>query len=211
MKSKIKFYFLKLSVIIIIIFLLQLIFPAITNMFVLNEKAIENHEYWRFLTAIFLHGDITHLMYNLFALLFFGFTAERLIGSRRFLIVFFTTGILANIISVNFYPSSLGASGAIYGILGCITIISPLMIVWAFGLLMPMFLATIIWVIADLMRIFGLFDPGNVGSIAHISGIFIGFLFGILYRKLGQKKIINNRLQIPDNYARSWEDRYMKL
>mgnify|MGYP001603789011 CR=1 FL=1 len=210
MKSNIKFYFIKLSVIIVIVFLLQLMFPVVTEIFVLNEKAIDNHEYWRFLTAIFLHGDAAHLMYNLFALLFFGFTTERLIGSRRFLIVFFSTGILANIIAVNFYPSSLGASGAIYGILGCITIISPLMMVWAFGLLMPMFLATAVWVIADLLRIFGLFDPGNVGSIAHISGIFIGFLFGILYRKLRQRKIINNRLKIPDNYVRSWEDRYIK-
>ena len=97
-----KFYSLWLSLIIIIIFILQNIIPNFTDLFVLNQKAITNFQIYRFLTAIFLHGSITHLAFNLFALFFFGLVLEKTIGTKRFLIAFFSTGIIANIISVNF-------------------------------------------------------------------------------------------------------------
>jgi len=87
------------------------------------------YEIWRFVSAIFLHDGIIHLIYNLFALALFGFILEKLIGSKRFLIVFFASGIIANLIAVNFYNSSLGVSGAIYGILGCLVILKPLMMI----------------------------------------------------------------------------------
>jgi len=77
--------------------------PNFTKTFVLNQLAYP--QIWRFATAIFLHANITHLFYNLFALFFFGIALEKLIGSRKFLLVFFTSGIIANIISFNFYPS----------------------------------------------------------------------------------------------------------
>ena len=120
-KEKFRFYFLWLSLVCIGIFILQNLpgIPGFTEMFVLNSKALDG-EFWRFLSAIFLHGSITHLIYNLFALLFFGGLLEKLIGSKRFLILFFISGIFANLISVWFYSSSLGASGAVYGILGAL-------------------------------------------------------------------------------------------
>ena len=197
-----------MGLISIIMFILQQI-PGFTEMFVLNSLAITNFEIWRFLTAIFLHGDITHLVYNLFALLFFGIAVEKLIGSERFLILFLSSGIIANLISINFYPSSLGASGAIYGILGALTIIKPFMMVWAFGLIMPMFIAAIVWIIGDVI---GIFVPSNVGNIAHLSGIGIGFILGLIFklkfRKYNQKN--KTSLKIPDSYVNAWEKTYMK-
>ncbi len=184
-KGKFRFYFLWLSFLCVIIFVLQMIIPGFTELFVLNNRALYLMEYWRFASAIFLHADIVHLLYNLFALLFFGIILERKIGSNRFLIVFLISGIAANIISVNFYSSSLGASGAIYGIIGCLAILDPFMFVWAFGLLMPMFIAAILWALGDLI---GLFIPSDVGHIAHISGIGFGILFGILFRNRIIKK-----------------------
>lgn len=181
MKSK--FYSLKLLLIISVVFILQIIIPKFTELFVLNQKAPTNFQFWRYLTSIFLHGSLTHLLFNLFALFFFGIILEKEVGSRNFLIVFFFSGILANLIAVNFYPSSLGASGAIYGIIGALTIIKPLMMVWTFGLIMPMFIASILWVTADVLRTLGAFGQTNIGSIAHLSGIAIGILCGILLRK----------------------------
>lgn len=206
--AKIKFYFLWLSLICIISFIMQNLIPRFTEFFILNNRALYLKEYWRFLSAIFLHGDIIHLFYNLFALLLFGFSLEKLIGSRRFLIVFLLSGILANLIAVNFYESSLGASGAIYGVMGSLTIISPFMIVWAFSLPMPIFIASILWIIGDLI---GIITPSNIGNIAHLSGIAIGFVFGFLFRIL--KKSKNNfkkeRFIFPESYMRSWENSYM--
>ena len=173
----------------ILIFIIQLLIPGFTELFLLNQNAWQ--ELWRFFSAIFLHGGIVHLLYNIFALALFGSMLERLIGSRRFLIVFFVTGILANLISVNFYDSSLGASGAIFGAIGALIVIRPLMIVWAFGLPMPIFIAGIVWMTGDIIGAVGYFTGNpfnNTGNLAHLSGMFFGFLFGILFRKKKRKK-----------------------
>lgn len=209
-KSKFKYYFLWLCVACVIIFIIQNIFPGFTELMVLNSGALYEGQYWRYLTAIFLHGSVVHLFYNLFALFFFGLSLERLIGSKRFLIVFFLSGIIGNIIAVNFYPSSLGASGAIYGILGCLTVISPFMFVWAFGLILPMFLAVIFWVLGDIMGVFGI-GGSDVGYMAHLSGVAVGILFGLFFRVWKKRiKNVQQKISIPDNYIKSWEDRFMK-
>tara|TARA_Y100000310_G_scaffold210406_1_gene211021 strand:- start:217 stop:783 length:567 start_codon:yes stop_codon:yes gene_type:complete len=186
-------------------FILQQIIPGFTEMFVLNEQSVSGFEFWRFISGIFLHGGIGHLLYNMFALGLFGFILERLIGSKRFLLVFFASGIIANIISVQFYPSSLGASGAIMGIIGVLAVIKPMMMVWAFGLIMPMFIAAILWVIGDII---GIFIPDGVGNIAHLSGVGVGVIVGIFLRGKRVKK--KKRVEIPEDYIRSWEDKFMK-
>ena len=203
--KKNQYYFIKLSLIIVGVFILQIFIPSFTESFHLNEKAISNYEIWRFFTAIFLHASLIHLLYNLFALLFFGFALERLIGSRRFLIVFIFSGLIANIISVNFYSNSLGASGAIMGIIGTLTVIRPLMMVWAFGLIMPIFIASLLWIIGDIL---GIFFPTGIGNIAHLSGMGVGFLIGFLLRKLHHER--RNRIEIPESYIREWEKTYIK-
>ena len=148
----------------------------------------------------------------MFALLFFGFSLERLIGSRRFLMVFFVSGILANVVAVNFYDSSLGASGAIYGVLGALTIIRPMMMVWAFGFIVPMFIASFLWIGADVLRLYGAFGVSNVGSIAHLSGIVVGFLMGVYYLVNGLRAARKNKVEVrfDERGFRDWEDRFVK-
>jgi len=201
---KFKFNAFKLSGIIIIIFILQLLIDNFTNWFVLNQSSYI--QIWRFLTAVFLHGSLAHLISNLFALALFGSILESLIGGKKFLWVFFTSGIIANIIAVNFYSSSLGASGAIFGIIGALVIVRPTLTVWAFGMPMPMFIAAIIWFILDLI---GVFVPSDVGNIAHLSGLAIGILFGLFYRDWTRKEK-KQTLSIPENHMRNWEDVYMR-
>jgi uncharacterized protein len=203
-----KFYALWLSGIIMIFFVVQIVSTGFTENLMLDSNSFVQP--WRFVTAIFLHGSTTHLLYNLFALVLFGLILESLIGSKRFLIVFFVTGILANLISVNFYDASLGASGAIFGIIGALTIVRPLMTIWAFGLPMPMFLASIIWIFGDIIQTF---IPTNVGTIAHLSGIFFGAIFGIFFRrKVLRKKELNKErdLEIDEETIKKWEDNWMR-
>ena len=184
--KKFKFYALKLCLLIILIFILQYAVSGFAEFFVLNNKALYSYEYWRFLTSIFLHGSLIHLLYNLFALALFGSILEKTIGGRKFLLIFFCSGIFANVIAVNFYSSSLGASGAIYGILGALAILRPLMIVWAFSLPMPMFIAAILWTAGAVL---GIFMPSNIGYIAHLSGIFIGVLSGFVLRAVKRRRM----------------------
>ncbi len=212
MKSKFKFYALKLCLVMAIIFTLQTFLSGFTDILILNGNSWS--EPWRFLTAIFLHGGLAHLLFNGFALALFGSVLERFIGGRRFLLVFFTTGILANLVSVNFYDSSLGASGAIFGVIGALIFIRPLMTVWAFGLPMPIFVAGIFWIGADVLGAVGFFvgNPiDNTGNIAHLSGILFGFLFGWFYRKLFVRKYLRKiDVSLDENQMRNWEDVHLR-
>ncbi len=208
---KFKFYALKISLIIILIFILQLFIKGFTELFVLNEQSWAQP--WRFLTAIFLHGSLTHLILNLFALALFGTILESQINSRRFLAVFSVSGILANIVSVNFYPSSLGASGAIFGVIGALIIVRPLLPIWAFGLPMPIFLAGIIWAGADILGAVGFLTGNqidNTGNIAHLSGMLFGFFLGALYKPKKRRMKKNPAIRFNESSLRSWENRYMR-
>jgi hypothetical protein len=203
---KFKFYAFWLCLVCIVVYLIQISFSGFTEMFLLNSGAY--FQPWRFVTSIFLHGGVAHLLYNIFALALFGSMLEGFIGSKRFMLVFFATGIFANVIAINFYPSSLGASGAIFGVLGCLIVLRPLMVVWAFGMPMPLFIAGIIWVTGDII---GIFVPSNVGNIAHLSGIFFGFIFGVFYRRRFRVRSIGKiKYNLDEKMMRNWEDGYLR-
>lgn len=202
---KFKFYALWLSVICVIVFVIQILVPGFIDLFVLNSSAYT--QIWRFVTPIFLHGSLQHIVFNLVALLIFGGMLEALIGGKKFLIVFFVTGIIANLVSVNFYTSSLGASGAIFGVIGALILVRPTLAVWAFGFPMPVFLAGIIWVLID---IFGIFNPGEVANLAHLSGIFSGLVLGLFYRDWTKKQKRQTEVKLDESYVRRWEDYYMR-
>jgi membrane associated rhomboid family serine protease len=192
-----------LSGVILLFFLIQLAVPGFTESFLLDESSFS--EPWRFVSSIFLHGDITHLLFNLFALLLFGFILEKLIGQSKFLAVFFASGIIASLVSVNFYPASLGASGAIYGLIGAITLIRPKMMILAFSIPMPMFIAAAVYIIINIVQTY---LPTNTGTIAHLSGMAIGIIFGLFLRKkYAETKQI--KIEVPDSYMEEWERRYM--
>ncbi|MBU2496736.1 MAG: rhomboid family intramembrane serine protease [Nanoarchaeota archaeon] len=182
-RKKFKWTALKLTGIIFIIFILQFLFKGLTENFMLISSDIYSRP-WILITSILLHGSITHLLYNMFALFLFGSLLEKKIGSRNFLIVFFLTGIIASLIASLFYERSLGASGAIYGIMGMLTILQPFMLVWAFGVPMPMIIASILWILMDFAGFTSYLQgtPGGIANAAHLAGIFSGAFFGFFFR-----------------------------
>jgi membrane associated rhomboid family serine protease len=211
--EKLRLYSLIFGMTCIVVFLLQMFIPNFTELFMLTPGAFIFP--WQFLTAIFLHGSVSHLIYNMFALLFFGFLAERLMGSRKFLFLFLFSGILVNLITYFFYPYSLGASGAIMALIGVVAVLRPMMTVWAFGLIMPMFILALLWVVGSVMGIFG-FGEENVGHIAHLMGLFLGLVYGF-YLRLRKKKHLENagvtlktKVFIPEEDIRLWENIYLK-
>jgi len=191
----------------ILVFIGQTFIEGFTDYLLLDERAYL--EIWRFLTAVFIHGGLGHLLFNLFALALFGSILEVFVGWRRFLLIFLVTGILANLISVNFYDSSLGASGAIFGVIGALIIIRPLMMVWAFGVPMPIFIAGIIWIAGDLIGAYAYLSSAplnNTGNIAHLMGVLFGIIFGFLFKTKNNAKRSPN-LRIDEPSFRQWEDR----
>ncbi len=203
--EKYNYYAFKLTGICVVVFIIQMMFSGFTELFVLNQSSWIQP--WRFITSIFLHGGVAHLFYNMFALILFGSIVEKVIGGKKFLIVFFATGIFASLLSVNFYESALGASGAIMGVIGALVVLRPGMSVWAFGMPMPMFVAGILWAVGDTI---GLFVPSNVANIAHLAGMGFGLILGIYYRR-GLKRFDNRRTRIviDENSVRRWEDNYL--
>jgi membrane associated rhomboid family serine protease len=91
------------------------------------EVLRETGQYWRLLTAMFLHGNGTpagtllHLLVNLLPIVQIGTLYEMMFGTRRYLIVYFVSGLAASLtsaVAMNIRGSSVGASGAIFGLLG---------------------------------------------------------------------------------------------
>src|SRR3989338_8442468 len=149
MKKKFRWMALKLAGIMTLIFILQLIFPTLTENFLLKSADVQQRP-WILVTSIFLHGGIVHLLYNMFALALFGLILEKKIGTNMFLLVFFTGGIFANFVTLPFYGSSLGASGAIFAILGMLTVLMPWLPVPVGGIPLPMWAASIAWIIGNV-------------------------------------------------------------
>ena len=87
------------------------------------DELVAAGELWRLLTAVFLHSGVMHLLFNLYALYTLGPLLEGYIGHLRFLAVFVVSGLYGSLLSYAFSGSiSVGASGAIFGLLGATTV-----------------------------------------------------------------------------------------
>ncbi|MBI4449053.1 rhomboid family intramembrane serine protease [Candidatus Woesearchaeota archaeon] len=171
---KVKYSALWLALVCIIVFVFQLIIG--NDAFVLIET-LKWTEPWRLVASIFAHGSAGHLLSNLFSLCLFGLVLEGRVGARRVLWLFFAAGLFANVFT--WYPRSLGASGAIFGLIGALCVLRPLMVIWLNGLPVPMILAGVAYLIQDTI---GLFAPSGVANGAHIIGLFVGMGAGLLWR-----------------------------
>jgi len=139
---------------------------------------------WTFVTSIFLHADISHLMLNMLALFFFGLALESTIGRKRFALLFIISGVVGNIgyylTAINPAIPAIGSSGAVYGIIGALTAITPFRMVWIYGILpIPLVVAAALWVLIDLT---GLFLPTGIAHGAHLGGILVGILYGLYFK-----------------------------
>jgi len=84
-----------------------------------------NGEWWRLLTSAFLHGSILHLIFNMYVLFAFGPTLERILGHWRFVVLFLMSalgGSVASFVFSDVRTVSVGASGAIFGLMGALVI-----------------------------------------------------------------------------------------
>jgi len=191
-----------LSLIIIIIFIFQKIIGNFTDLFILDSRLVIP-KVWTLLTAIFLHSGIVHLLYNLFGLALFGSILEHIIGSRKFLILFFISGLVASIISLPFYTRVLGASGAVFGILGMLGILRPKLTVWLYHMPMPMIVALFVWGAGDVL---GIYAPSGTANIAHLGGLGIGVIAGFYYwKQFKETKHKKEDVYIDEEKVKEWE------
>jgi rhomboid protease GluP len=141
---------------------------------------IADGQWWRLLTAIFVHAGFMHLLLNMYGLLFVGLFLEPVLGEWRFAIYYLATGLLASIASLWIHPDlvGVGASGAIFGMYG-VFLACLLTGVFPPGMKKAFLLSTLIFVGANLVM--GL--SGNIDNAAHIGGLLAGFLIGFFFSR----------------------------
>ncbi len=154
---------------------------------------------WQPFTYLFLHGGVWHILFNMLFLWMFGADLERNWGRNRFYSYYFVTGVGAGLINVlvkmvlNLSGVSrsdiptIGASGAIYGILLAAALIFPDRQIWLFPF--PVSIPMRIYVLgAGAIAFFGTLGAGgdNISHVTHLGGMLVGYLYlrrgSFLYR-----------------------------
>jgi membrane associated rhomboid family serine protease len=205
--ERFKWWAVRIAIVCVIICLLQNVYDITGNYLLRSDSLLLKQ--WTLIKSMFLHGGFEHLFYNMLALLLFGSILEKTIGAKRFLLLYVVAGIIAGLGGTLFYTAMLGASGAIYGVLGALGVLRPKMRVWAFGVPMPMIVAVILWALVDLA---GMFAPGEVAYAAHLFGLTAGIIFALYWKKQFREKVEqkNKPKPIPERIMRRWEDLWMR-
>lgn len=142
----------------------------------------EKHEYYRIFSSMFLHADWSHLFSNMIALYFLGSILEKEYGYVRYIILYFGSGVLAAGASVAFqymmqdFTGSVGASGAIYGILGALL----WLILKHKGRYQEVTLPGMLFYLAYSM--YSGIQGTNIDNAAHIGGLIAGFVIAVFLR-----------------------------
>ena len=181
---------------LILINVFMFLFPLINgnseefyNLFASYGPFVKMGDYYRLLTAAFMHANIAHLIFNMYALWIIGMQLESFIGKWRYLVVYLFSAISGSLLSVIVTPDavSVGASGAIFGLLGALLY---------FGYHYRVYLGTVIksqiipLIVINLLL--GFMVPG-IDNAAHIGGLIGGTLImigvGVKYKSSNFERI----------------------
>ncbi len=142
---------------------------------------IKKFWFWQPVTYMFLHGGFGHIFINMFTLWMFGSDLERYWGTAKFLKYYFITGVGAGLLTIAFTPFStvptIGASGAIYGILLAFGLTFPERPIYLY-FIFPVKAKHFVLFFAFIEFYFAWQNTGDgIAHIAHFCGMFLGFLY----------------------------------
>lgn len=170
-------FFLALNILIHVVTFIPIIGQQVLYYGIGVNFLISEGEWWRLISPMFLHGSIMHLLFNMFSLFIFGPELEKIAGKARFLTIYLLSGIFANIATFFLQApdyKSLGASGAVFGILGAFGAL-----VYYTKRILPQLRQIILPII--VISIVMTFVQPNINATAHITGLVVGFLIGLSY------------------------------
>jgi membrane associated rhomboid family serine protease len=162
------------------------------------------------LTSLFLHGSPLHLAGNMLFLWIFGDNVEEVLGTWRYLLVYLACGVMGTLAQVAANPDSmiptLGASGAIAGVMGAYLIWFPQnqvrVLIFRFIAVVPAVLVIGLWIVLQVWLGFGSFSQlgqqGGVAYLAHVGGAATGIFVGLLFRDRARQ------LQARNDYRDGW-------
>lgn len=129
---------------------------------------------WRLITTMFVHGSFFHILFNMWSVYVFGSMLERQLGRVRYLALYFVSGIAGSVAVSLIAPgtAAIGASGAIFGLLGAFFVIERSLGGRGVQIL----------VLVALNLAIGFFVPG-IAWQAHVGGVIVGALIGLIYMR----------------------------
>ncbi|MDR2543795.1 MAG: rhomboid family intramembrane serine protease [Treponema sp.] len=148
------------------------------------QAVVKNSAFWTFITYMFMHGGVSHILFNMFGLFIFGLHVERQIGSKEFLLYYLITGIMAGIFSFgvyylsgNYIAALVGASGALYAVMLAYAVFFPDAIVYIWGIL-PLRAPIMVLGFTALELVFSITRTNSgVAHLTHLAGFGFGWLY----------------------------------
>jgi len=147
---------------------------AVCQLLVQQNSSVLAGAYWELFTSMFVHFGFIHIIFNMFALYYFGRLNENSFSASSFLMIYFLSGLLGSVMTVVLLPAdtiSGGASGAIFGLVGSYVAIARRAQHMGFALIY----AIILFVQSSIL-------PG-VNIYAHLFGLVGGLVLGLLFSK----------------------------
>ncbi len=164
------------------VFFLELLWGAeLIHIFGLTPVLVKKGYIWQIFTYMFLHGGFFHILFNMFALWMFGCEIERAWGTKEFVKYYFITGVGAGILtfllSFNSVIPTIGASGAIFGILVAFAMMFPDRPIYLY-FLFPIKAKYLVAFFA-VIELFASFrhTSDGIGHFAHLGGMVIGYVY----------------------------------
>lgn len=179
----------------IIVFMLSLLdYNMIINYFANYYINVKNGEIYRLLTACFVHANLLHIFFNMYALYYIGPMVEKYYGKLKYLLIYLGSGIMGSLFSVVLSNNvSIGASGAIFGLFG-----SMLYFGYKYRATLDGFVRSGIIPVLFINLILGFIVP-NIDVYGHIGGLIGGLLLSYIlgvYRKGKKKNTLNGLIII---------------
>ncbi len=163
-------------------------FDFFINQFCVYGPFIRFGQYYRLITGTFLHGGILHLLFNMYALYIIGSQIESYMGKWKYLIIYFFSALMGSLFTMTFSDyASIGASGAIFGLMGSLLYFGYHYRVYLGNVLKSQLIPLIV-----LNLLLGFLDP-TIDNFAHIGGLIGGILItlslGVKYKSSNFEKI----------------------
>ena len=152
---------------------------------------------WTFLTSMFMHAGFFHLFVNMLSFLFIGSLVEKILGKKRYIYFYIISGILAGlffvfsslVLSVDMNTFAVGASGALFALVGLLTLLTPNLPVYVMFIPIPIKMKYAAPGILILLWLISVAGNLPIGNTAHLGGLLVGLVYGVYLRNKYKRKI----------------------
>jgi membrane associated rhomboid family serine protease len=192
-----KIIFVNILVFILAYFFMGIGILSIDYIAIMPGNILSGKYLWTFVTSMFMHGGFFHLFVNMFSLYFVGTLIERILGRKRYFWFYIIAGILSGVIfvlSAFVFPQDMlayavGASGALFGLIGILIFLTPNLPVYVMFIPIPIKMKyaapgmlVLLWVISIGANV-------PIGNVAHFGGLLVGLVYGLVLKYRFPRKV----------------------